>query len=102
MEWGVVAVEVKDIAPSSDFTERNPAMLSSCRGCWRGAAWDAQLHATVKAFSKLFAKNTSGMESIRTAAAVEMGGAAGPGEKSRFGGESSGNYCSERLVCGQD
>lgn len=56
----------------------------------------------MKAFSKLFAKNTSGMESIRTAAAVEMGGAAGPREKSRFGGESSGNYCSERLVCGQD
>lgn len=56
----------------------------------------------MKAFSKLFAKNTSGMESIRTAAAVEMGGAAGPREKNRFGGESSGNYCSERLVCGQD
>lgn len=92
-------MEMKNIAHSSTASLN---ITQQCHPPAGGAAWDAQLYGTVKASSKLLAKNTSGTENIRTAAVVEMGGAAGPGEKSRFGGESSGNYCYERLVCGYD
>lgn len=70
MEGGVVTMERKDVAPSA-ATSLNTSQ--QCHPPAGGAAWDAKLHAAVKAFSKLLAKNTSGMENIRTAVMVEMG-----------------------------